>query len=892
MHRLKIWLSGLAVLSLLVCQSAVAFAQASGSITGIVTDDKGKPLSFTNVVVLGSTMGAMSDQAGRFTIRSVPPGSYNLRASQMGYTSQERAVTVNPGQTVSTSFSLKEKVAKELDVVKVTADKVQIRKDQSSTRHSISSEDLERLPVDSFQDAVALQAGVVQQAGQLHFRGGRSDEIQYQVDGIPVNDPFGGGGINVATVSVGDSEQLLGGMDAEYGNAQSGVINIITHEGSDRFSGEITYMTDDYGAPDKTFNNYDRVSVGMGGPTPVRNLTYYISGEGTWSDTYLATDEVRERHQILDFISVGPRQSNQLNYQAKLAWKPGPNYKLTLEVLNDERTFDTYEHPWSEVGYVETVVDTVEDTGDILTRYGRFSERQEGPNWVYYNGPEHTPNYTDESRIYKAVWSQTLSQGTFYTLKLSQSTNTFLSSVRGLLPWEYEGRYPDQWRDRINFQLHPYYVTNGDTPTYSERKTDVWTLKTDWTSQLGPHKFKTGLEYKYNDLRNFQVNYPERVNAEGDYGLFRSQFHYYNPEGSFYVQDRWEHEGMVVNAGMRYDLFSVGNQIDASEVENRVRSQWSPRVGIAYPISDRDVFSFHYGRFSQVPDRSAIFEDRGAAVATRGNPNLENETTVSYQASLQHMFTEDVFGQFSLYFKDIFGLLTVEEVRSGDSPNLVNQWTNKDYASARGFEVSVRKRFTRNFSADLAYTYGVATGVASDPNIQQQLEFLYLPISEQPLNWDQRHTINASTTVAKPGNWQVNMIWSFGTGLPYTPWVRDQRQADPALTNSRRLPSTSSLTIQAEKHYRIWGQQVEFFLRGNNILDAQTIVDLRPVDFPPVPQFDTQWYQVYYTETGRAGGAYLSDDLNEDGMQDWVALNDPRVFGEGRNIRIGATVKF
>ena len=44
--------------------------------------------------------------------------------------------------------------------------------------------------------------------------------------------------------------------------------------------------------------------------------------------------------------------------------------------------------------------------------------------------------------------------------------------------------------------------------------------------------------------------------------------------------------------------------------------------------------------------------------------------------------------------------------------------------------------------------------------------------------------------------------------------------------------------------------------------------------------------------TGRAGGAYLSDDVNEDGVQDWVALNDPRVFGEGRSIRIGATVQF
>jgi hypothetical protein len=110
--------------------------------------------------------------------------------------------------------------------------------------------------------------------------------------------------------------------------------------------------------------------------------------------------------------------------------------------------------------------------------------------------------------------------------------------------------------------------------------------------------------------------------------------------------------------------------------------------------------------------------------------------------------------------------------------------------------------------------------------------------------------------------------------------------------DSRRLPSTSSLTIQAEKHYKIWGQQVELFLRGNNVLDTHEIVNLSPTDFPPPPQFNNLNYQIHYTETGRAGGAYLGEDTNEDGVQDWVALNDPRVFGEGRSVRVGATVKF
>lgn len=868
-------------------------AQTTGTLTGTIASEKDKsPLAFANVVILGTNMGSMTGSDGSYTVKNLPVGQYTVKVSYLGYEPQERPFQINAGQTVTLNFQLAEAVVATMDKVVIEASQDFIRRDQSSTRHSLGEEELERLPVDTFAEAVALKPGVIQQQGELHFRGGRGGEVQYQIDGIPVNDPMGGGGVDVATVSVQSSDVLLGGMDAEYGNAQSGVINIVTQEGGDTFSGEVTYMTDDYGAPDKTYNNYDRLSLGMGGPTPFKNLNYYISLQGTWTDTYLKTGEIRDRHQILDFIRVGPRQNNEYQLQSKLSWKPGVNYKLTMEVLDDRSDWDNYEHPWSQAGFVETRIDTIPDTGEIATRYGNFSERQEGPNWVYFNAPEHTPNYTNDYRLYKLVWNHTLSQGTFYSLKLSEGGTSFKSAVQDKFPWEYVGNYPDQWRDRIHYRTHPYFATNGDVPTYTQRDTKVWTFKTDWTSQIGAHKMKTGLEVKYNDLKLFEVNFPNRINAEGQIGLFRSDFHYFNPEGSFYIQDRWEHEGMVVNGGLRYDVFSVGNQLDASEVETRLRDQWSPRIGIAYPVSDRDVFSFHYGRFSQIPNRQYIFEDRGAAVAVRGNPNLENQTSVSYQAALQHMFTDDVFGQFSVYFKDIFGYLSVEQVRSGDSPALVNQWTNKDYASSRGFELSLTKRFTRNFSGELSYTYGIATGVASDPNVQQQVQFLYLPISEQPLNWDQRHTISANATIAQPGDWSANMVWTFGTGFPYTPRDRNERKADPLKTNSLRLPSNSNLTIQAEKHYKIWGQEVKIFVRGNNVLDTKNIAVLSPSDFPVPPQTGQFDYQIFYTETGRAGGAYLGEDLNEDGIQDWVPLNDPRVFSEGRNIRFGVGVKF
>ena len=124
------------------------------------------------------------------------------------------------------------------------------------------------------------------------------------------------------------------------------------------------------------------------------------------------------------------------------------------------------------------------------------------------------------------------------------------------------------------------------------------------------------------------------------------------------------------------------------------------------------------------------------------------------------------------------------------------------------------------------------------------------------------------------------------------PSRRDERKLDPRATNAGRLPSTTNLSVQAEKHYRVWGQDVKFFVRGNNLLDATNIFQLEPTNWPNPPGTNANDYRVFYTETGRAGGAYLGDDVNSDGVPDWVPVNDPRVFTEGRSVRMGAGVRF
>ena len=882
---------------------APATAGAVGRISGRALERGKDPLGYANVVVLGTKQGTATDENGNFVIGNVPVGTYQIKLQAIGYDPVVLPVQVNAGQTSTITFTVgATKITKTEEVIEVRAEK-RIDTKSSTTKQSISAEKLKEIPVDNLSQAIATKAGIVAQGGELHFRGGRGGEVKFQFDGVEATDPAFGGSANIANLAVAGTDVLSGGFDAEYGNALSGVVSVSTKEGGERFGGEVRWDTDRYGDPTKTFNNFDRFSFGFGGPTPVKNLTYFATYEGTFSDTYLRTSLSRPRRTLIDFIQLGNRQSNQINTNFKLAYRMNPKNKLTFETINNRTINTAYNHMWSREGFVQVLYDTVRTIGqpDRLTpRYGTWSELPVDSTYQRVNLPDHIPTLDDRYQQFTSVWTNQLSDKSVWTTRMSSLAFNTLFSVGRKEPWEYSIQSPFYWSGNTVFgsENNPYFATHGDFPAYFRRSTNVYNLKTDFsTRRYKQHTLKTGLEMKYNRVQNLNLSLPNSE-TNGLPGGTRSDFVNYNPEGAAYLQDRWEFEGLVLNAGVRFDVFSPGDQIASVDLASgkRYKQQFSPRLGIAYPVSDRDVLSFHYGWTYQTPARTFVFENRGinSSVGVRGNPDLEPETNISYQAGVQHLFTKDISGQFGVFFKDIYGLITVRQERD-EFGNLVNVYYNGDYASARGFEASLSKSFSHKFSADVNYTYSIATGVASDPN--QALQFfnggrLYLPISEQPLNWDQRNTISINATVRDPGKWGLRMLWSYGSGFPFTPAFRNDRRPDPVLNNSRRLPSQARLTLDGDKYYRIWGQNMTLFVDARNVLDAKNIQSISQGSFPN-PFVDTAGndYTIYYTETGRAGGAYLQD-TNGDNILDWVPLRDPRVFEEGRNVRMGISVTF
>lgn len=113
-------LVGLALAAGLAVAAGSAMAQTTGTIQGTVTDRAtGRPISGAEVSVLGTTQSAATDVTGRFVIRGVPAGTHPLRAVAIGYTRLETAVTVAPGQEVTSDFAMSPTTI-QLDEVVVT----------------------------------------------------------------------------------------------------------------------------------------------------------------------------------------------------------------------------------------------------------------------------------------------------------------------------------------------------------------------------------------------------------------------------------------------------------------------------------------------------------------------------------------------------------------------------------------------------------------------------------------------------------------------------------------------------------------------------------------------------------------------------------------------------
>lgn len=988
-HRIHRVLPLLILMLISVAATGNAWAQV-GSIKGVVRDrESGELLDYANVLLAGSTRGTMSLGGGNFYFNGLPPSSYTVKVLYLGYAPMEKTVVVTAGGSVTVNFELETVIVETLQAFDVTGEEYMVEIKSAVTEHSVTGEMFEKYAIDSVEDALSKQAGVVYRAGELYVRGGRSGEVSMQIDGVAVNNPLGNGSLEVSSLAVDNVAMVTGGLDAKYGNALSGVVNITTKEGGDKFGGGVRFLTDDFGRQDKTFTNYDRLEYGFGGPTPLKGVTYYLAGDMTFTDTENTSVAHRPEYKLklgdTTLFKFRGRQFNQAKGSAKLAWTLDENKKISAEYSYTTSMNSGYAPNWSVEGYARRVLympeviyrssffdwvatgrsipvyygpwyDTMLTTARTVMvidlrnsserrvampvlkvrsatdnrlytvvaqpqfdgfryPYGAYSTAAEDSSYAKFNAANQLNETRAIGQVAKVVWRQNLDESTFYVVRLGLVAFDSRTDVQGKDPWEYNhggiwspglfigtSRIYQAGSAYYSDPLSPYFVTNSDVAFYAEEYSRTYSLGADMTSSRWEgHMVELGLGARYNDLERYALAAPavmrqSRFTDEWSQGGNRNVFHTYNPEAYWYLQDRWEYEGMVVNYGLRYDMFSPGSAA-AIELANegvnanviKYKTAFQPRLGFAFPITERDGFHFHYGRFVQFPDRQFLFasQDPVGNAGTLGNPNLEPMTTVQYSAGIKHQFTDFIAGQFSLYSKDMYDLISATQVTDDATGQTLARYINRAYASSRGIELSLEKRYNANYEFDMSYTFSFADGVASDSEFGSNPDGLeYLPNQELPLDWDQRHTLNIQFRLADPGVWSSSFSFSYGSGFPWTPFDRFAKRQDPLLENSERLPATYSLDIQVERNVNLFGKRLSLQLQSFNLLNQDVVVNWGGAGIAPGMINGAQDGGLgHLTETGKYGNALLQD-ADGDGVDEYIPIVDPRTFGDHRLFRL------
>lgn len=874
---------------------SVCEAGTTGKISGMVTDAQSKePLVGVNIIIPGTTLGAASDIDGKYFIINVPPGVYQVKASAIGYSPLVMTdVKVFVDQTTKINVELQAQ-AVELGGVTITATRPIVQKDLTSTTSTVTSEQLSKLPLEDVAAVVNLQAGVV----EGHFRGGRSNEVKYLIDGVAVNDVFSGNSSLQAEInSVQEIQVLSGTFNAEYGEALSGVVNQVTKIAGEKYSGALSVYTGDFVSSHTTlFKNIDHISPAdlhniegsLSGPVPGSDniLKFFISGRYYYNAGAIYGKRVFNPGDSSNFSANDPSQwyigatgdgkyvpmnsEKRYSLQGKLSVNIGGSRNIVFQSLYQQHDYRDYDHQFQ-----------LDPDGD----YKKFQK----------------------SFLGSASYNHVFSASAF----LDVSASAFLSDYK---QYVYENpidpRYvkPERMRDVSGNA----FLSGGTQNWHFSHHTNTYTGKIDLTDQLNHnHEIKTGLELKLHTLRyeDFQIHvdastgYVPALPAIGsfDYNTYKNKPYQF----AAYIQDKIELDYLVVNVGLRFDYFQPDGKvlIDPNNIaalddllppfpdsflrKASVKTQVSPRIGLSYPITDKGAVHISYGHFFQIPAFEFLYKNPNFRIPltgnfpdfignTIGNADLEPQRTTIYEIGLQQELAPNLGITITGFGKDIRNLLGSKIYIKNDF-KLFTEYINRDYGEVRGITISLEKRLSDGFGMNIDYTYQKANGSASDPNTVFNNAQASPPIESNkelvPLDWDRRHSLNVTLTVGTTGNFIGSLIGRLGSGLPYTPAIQNQRTG---LENSDNRPAFFNTDLYVTKYVTLFDLAFSFFAKVYNIFDTQNEINV-------------------FGDTGRAG--YTIELTREQQPPRGVNTLEqyftrPDFFSSPRQVIVGASMSF
>ena len=598
---------GLLVLMLLVALGAsVAFA-ANGKISGVVKGNDGTAAVGANVVVEGTALGASADVNGKYFILNVPPGTYRVRASGVGFAPKVITnVRVGSDQIVTLDFSLQSEAVGLSEVV-IEASRPPVDISQTSARSRLGSDEFQSLPAANIRDVVSTSASTY----KGFVRGGKVYETKTMVDGIDVTDQFGawyndvpGGStpyltyngvvrtneatrsslVELNTSSIEEANVLTGGVGADYNSATAGLISYSLREGRGKWTGMVAARMSQGGGLEHLGPNvyadeatYFATKATLAASTDPNNrakaqrFTYY-------NDKY----PYMSRPEMLFNASIGGAVTEQFGLYAT-----GSYFSSSARMPNE---YTQRANASLKLNYNFTpdmrlnFVGMMEDRGQI---FGWKNTVYQEDFRFYLEG---LPTWTGLNLVGSLKWTHVLNPETYYEVQVSMVND---QAQRGYSDDDGDGTVElGENGDYLEFadtaQVNRYMAKTGGqdfskwfSPTprnevgsevgvtmsgaanwkiarpgiyYEDFNNTTTTLRADVTSQVSAnHQLRGGIQARLHNLDmvrragyigGYFPNYQNYVNEEWDVQP---------KEYSAYVQDKMEYAGLIINLGLRLD---------------------------------------------------------------------------------------------------------------------------------------------------------------------------------------------------------------------------------------------------------------------------------------------------------------------------------------------------
>ncbi len=806
---------------LLLFSISSVFAGVTGKIMGRIIDaNTGEVLPGVNVVIIGTSMGGAANTSGKYFVINVPVGTYSLTATMIGYKPVTKTdVRVVQDFTTTIDFELSQTVIKVEGVI-VVAKKTMVKKDVTSTTHFVTTEEMENRITHNYNDVISEQAGVLNSAGGasgategLHIRGGRADEIVYMVDGMSINDAITGqAGAQVNMNAIKEVVVQTGGFNAEYGQAMSGIVNLVTKEGK-KTEGFLRYTTDFPFKNDSEkyvingnevgpsggslYEGFHRGELNFGGSIPgIKGLSYFISSEVTARDHQNAFASQITRDQGNTFFPMSNTDRDYYSLNAKVSYQISPKIRVTGSGFTTRTQY-----------------------GEYCGTFGLPGESQWSEQDDKYKPPFQRSAVLKKAQQGHFTLNHVLSQSTFYTLNLAYFTTHTWEGTRDIVVeadrklWE-DYDFLDWWYYDIDevtssgqrgadIDSLDYYAKDADGNYYypwgvngqsgnnfafgysgsgnwTERLSSYIDGKLDITSQITDHhQLKVGLEgIKHTAERHYGGYIATSPSAQSSHDLTECLYfddYTYEPlQGALYIQDKMEYPGFILNIGIRGDYLDANAQkyidptrISVGKEDANPKYKFSPRLGVSFPVTENTVLHVSYGQFFQIPRLIRLYDNINTDLAkarggwTRlGNPDISAQQTTSYEIGLAQQLGTDAALFVTVYYKDLYDLIGVRFVPA--LPNTYTQFVTEDYGNVKGAEFTLTKRATRFLSGKLVYTLSQAKGtssygtqayydyIANVPVDPVTGEAVPIPKTDYALEFDQRHIVSAQANFRIP----------------------------------------------------------------------------------------------------------------------------------------------